>query len=292
MTAVSQLSTGPCQLTGWTPDEDCLKLPDGITQAQRDFYQRVAAEILYMRTGQRFGPGCEHTVRPCRKSCADGWDSRWLTAFPGGVANTTGGWFPVLVDGDFRNRSVCGCQTDCHCGPELCEIELPGPVYDITQVDINGTIIDKSLYFSYDARFLVLRPEVADVHPDLGITCWPTCQDLSQPPGRPNTFSVTYSIGQAVPFMASAAVTEIMNHLAQECSGCGCGAGARQNLQRLSRQGVDLEFMNPQEVFTDGRIGLPISDLFVATFNPDGLTKRSRVLSPDAPKRPKIWLGY
>lgn len=285
------LGKGPCTLAGWEPDEACLKLPDGTTEAQRTFWRRVAAEILYMRTGQRFGDGCDHRVRPCRKACMDGYLD--LLRFPGGVANSTSGWVPYVgSDGEFRNAALCGCKTDCHCGNELCQIELPGPIRDITQVDIGGTVIDSAAYFSYDARFLVLRPDVMEaLHPELD-PCWPTCQDLSKPSGLPDTFSVVYSIGVAVPFMAGAAMSEIMNHLAQTCSGCGCGSDARQNLQRLSRQGVDLEFADPQQVFTDGRIGLPISDLFVQTYNPGGLPRQMRVLSPDAPRRPRIELGY
>lgn len=284
------LGKGPCELNGWGPDEACLKLPDGTTDEQRELWRRVAAEILYNRTGQRFGDGCAHTVRPCRKKCADGWASR-LNFWPAGYNGSP--WIPYVdVNGDMRNASLCGCSTDCHCGSELCQIELPGPIRDIVQVDINGTVLDSSVYFSYDARFLVLRPEVADVHPDLDITCWPMCQDLSKLAGQPDTFSVTYSIGLAVPFMAQVAMSEVMNHLAQQCDGCGCGAGARQNLQRLSRQGVELEFADAQQVFTDGRLGLPLADMFIQTYNPGGLPRAMRVFSPDAPRRPRIQLGY
>lgn len=286
------LGKGPCDLSGWEPDETCLKLPDTTTPEQRLFWQRVAAEILYNRTGQRFGDGCSHTVRPCRRKCLDGFID--LLRFPGGVANSTGGWIPYIgPDGEFRNASLCGCRTDCHCGSELCQIELPGPIRDITRVDVNGTVLNSACYFSYDARFLILRPDVVEqIHPDLDVTCWPTCQDLSKPAGQDGTFSVTYSVGLAVPFMAQAAMAEIMNHLASQCNGCGCGADARQNLQRLSRQGVQLEFADAQQVFTDGRIGLPLADLFVQTYNPGALPRAMRVLSPDSPKRPRIELGY
>lgn len=286
------LGKGPCTLAGWEPDEACLKLPADTTPEQRQFWQRVAAEILYNRTGQRFGDGCTHAVRPCRKSCTDQYRWLWQGQTLGSGYRMTGGFIPYMAGGEMYNATVCGCETDCHCGSELCQIELPGPILDITKVDINGTEINKALYFSYDARFLVLRPEVADVHPELGITCWPMCQDLSRPPEQPNTFTVYYSVGIAVPFMAAAAMSEIMNHLASQCNGCGCGADARQALQRLSRQGVELEFADAQQVFTDGRIGLPLADLFVQTYNPGGLPRQMRVLSPDAPKRPKIYLGY
>lgn len=294
------ISQGPCQLDGWTPDETCLKLPADITEEQRALYQRYAADILYHRTGQRFGPSCGVEVRPCYGGCdgrdGDGW---WFSGpVPLGYA---GAFYPYRgADGDIRNWRGCGCGDRCHCGPELCKIQLPGPIYDITLVEIDGVEIDKACFFSYDARFLVLNPVAFEArHPELHAKydgCWPRCQDFTKTGGE-GTWSITYSTGLPVPFLAAAAVTELMNHFAGMCSGCGCGTEARQNLTRLSRQGVDLEFADPQQVFTDGRIGLPICDLFVETYNPNKLPRAMRVLSPDVghaggPGRPFIQLGY
>lgn len=293
---MSTLPIGPCTLDGWQPDESCLKLPSTVTPEQRQFWQRIAAEVLYIRTGMRFGKSCEVTVRPCYGGCngqdGDGW---W---FSGPVPlGYNGPFYPYRgADGGIRNWRGCGCGDRCHCGPQLCQLELPGPIFDINEVVIDGTVLDRNTYFAYDGRFLVLHTEdFKALHPTIAAKygdCWPTCQDLTKPARRMDTFSVTYSTGLASPFMAQAAVTELMNHFAGMCDGCGCGTEARQNLSRLSRQGVDLEFADPQQVFTDDRIGLPISDLFVQTYNPAKLPRAMRVFSPDMKRRPRVEQGF
>jgi hypothetical protein len=52
---------------------------------------------------------------------------------------------------------------------------------------------------------------------------------------------------------------------------------------------VDLEFADPQEIFTDGRTGIPLVDQFIAAVNPYKLASPLRVLSPDAPKYGRVW---
>lgn len=293
---MSILPTGPCLLDAWEPDEDCLKLPANITPEQKQFYQRIAAEVLYMRTGQRFGRSCSVEVRPCYGGCdgsnGDGW---W---FSGPVPlGYNGPFYPYRgADGGIRNWRGCSCGDRCHCGPELCQIELPGPIFDITAIQIDGVTIDSICYVAYDGRYLTLKteafrarhPELADKYSD----CWPTCQDFTKTSPNVGTWSISYSTGVAAPFMGQAAVSELMNHFAGMCSGCGCGTDTRKNLQRLSRQGVDMEFADPQQVFQDDRIGLPICDLFVQTYNPAGLPRPMRVFSPDMKRRPRIEQGF
>lgn len=285
---MSTLSTGPCELDGWIIDRTsgCWDIPADTPEETIEIWRRVAAEYLYMVTGQRLGKSCAVAVRPCRKSCAeDFFGSRFFQGY-----QTTGGWIPYMRDGLMYNASICGCATDCHCGPELCEIEVPGPIFSVTKIDIDGITVDPVTYGYLDARRIVRRSDAATIQPELP-GCWPTCQDLSLPPGQPNTFTVYYSTGQAVPFMASQALTQLAAHYIKGCSGCGCGIGSRNNLQSLTRQGVQMEFVDPQQVFSDGRTGLELVDAFVRAYNPGKLAKYSRVMSPDAPQRPPLWTG-
>lgn len=291
------LPTGPCLLDAWQPDETCLKLPATITDEQKQFYQRLAAEILYMRTGQRFGRSCAIEVRPCYGGGCNGADTDgWWFGGPVPLGYN-GPFYPYRgADGMIRNWRGCGCGDRCHCGPELCQIELPGPIFDITEVNIDGVVVDSICYVAYDGRYLTLKTEAFKTrHPDLAAKysdCWPTCQDYTKTAPGEGTWSITYSTGVAAPFMAQAAVTELMNHFAGMCDGCGCGTDTRQNLTRLSRQGVDMEFADPQQVFQDDRIGLPICDLFVQTYNPAGLPRAMRVFSPDMKRRPRVEQGF
>jgi hypothetical protein len=64
-----------------------------------------------------------------------------------------------------------------------------------------------------------------------------------------------------------------------------------QNLARLSRQGVDLEFVDKQQVIADGRTGIEIVDAFIYAVNPGGLPRQMRVVSPDSPRPPRLWYG-
>lgn len=280
------LASGLCSLDGWTLDESCMDIPAGTTPEVIERWRRVAAELLFGLTGQRFGPSCPVTVRPCRRQCADAYAS---FLYQGGPYQRTGPFIPYMFRGQMFNASLCGCASDCHCGPELCEVYLPGPVYDIVSVDIDGVTIDPATYNILDGRYLVRRSDVA-ADADGG-PCWPSCQDMSLPPGEPGTFTVVYRTGIPLPAMGVAALSELASHYIKGCDGCGCGIGTRNNLSRLSRQGVDLEFADPQQILSDGRTGLPLVDLFIHTVNPSKLPQQMRVLSPDAPRRPRIWYG-
>lgn len=270
----------------WPVNEFCNDIPDDVTEEVRDFWILVASQYLWAMTGRRIGPSCPITVRPCRKGCADG-----IGIFPGFWPAGYSGlpWIPYVGrDGLMYNASLCGCKNDCHCGPELCDIRLQGPVYDVVSVDIDGADVDPDTYHVYgDGRLTRLTTDMAEDE----TRCWPSCQDMTLPPGEVNTFTVVYRTGLAVPAAGIAAVSALAAHLIKGCTGggCGCGVGTRQNLQSLTRQGVSLEFADPQQLFTDGRTGIEIVDFFIKMTNPYGLSSPMRVLSPDAPKFPRVW---
>lgn len=284
------LASGLCSLDGWELDPSCMDIPDDTPPEVIERWRQVAAELLFGLTGQRFGPSCPVTVRPCRKQCAETY-SRYFNQgqFLGGGFRFTGPFIPYMAGGAMYNASLCGCASDCHCGPELCEIYLPGPIYDVVNVDIAGEVVDPLTYNVLDGRFLVRSSATPD--DALGGTCWPSCQDMSLPPGEDGTFTVVYRTGIPLPAMGVAALSELTAHYIKGCNGCGCGIGTRNNLSRLSRQGVDLEFQDAQETLADGRTGLPLVDLFIHTVNPSQLPQAMRVLSPDAPRRPRVWYG-
>lgn len=272
----------------WPLEPSCFDIPEDVPPATVTMWNQIATDLLWALTGRRLGPDCPITVRPCRKTCADGWASR-LSFWPAGYNGSP--WIPYVgTDGQMRNATLCGCAQDCHCGSELCQIWLPGPVYDIVTVDLDGVVVDPATYQVVNGRYLRRLTDITV--PDMPVNgCWPTCQDLSLASGQPGTFTVTYRTGLALPEAAKMAVTQLTAHFIRGCDGggCGCGVGTRQNLQRLSRQGVDLEFADPQQVFTDGRTGIELVDQFIRAYNPLGLGGQLRVLSPDAPRRPEIW---
>jgi hypothetical protein len=262
----------------------CWKIPADVPAERITLMQRVASDYLWMRTGRRLGPSCPVTVRPCRKTCFEGYGyGRFLNQ---GQYQSTGGWIPYMADGQMRNATLCGCASECHCGPELCEIRLPGPVYDVTDVKINGVTVPSETYRVDDGQYLTRLTTGAAADE---ARCWPSCQDMTRRDSEENTFAVTYRSGLGLSGIATLAVTELTAHLIRGCADCdGCGSQTRQNLARISRQGVDLEFVDPQTLFNDDRTGIQIVDWFIQSANPHKLGSAMRVLSPDAPKRPRI----
>lgn len=281
------LQSGLCEADGWELDQSCMDIPPGTDPDVIERWRKVAAELLFALTGNRFGPSCPVTVRPCRKQCAEGF-SRFFNQgqFLGAGYQFAGPFLPYMAGGRMYNASMCGCTSTCHCGPELCEVYLPGPVYDIVSVDIGGVPVPSSQWGILDGQYLVRRSDVAADEPTG--TCWPSCQDMSLPPGEDGTFTVVYRTGIPVPVLGIAALSALAAHYIRGCEGCGCGVKP-QNLSRLSRQGVELEFVDPQQALGDGRTGIEIVDQFIHAYNPSGLPRAMRVLSPDAPKRPRIY---
>ncbi|MFE0545210.1 hypothetical protein [Streptomyces sp. NPDC058891] len=256
------LQTGPCE--PWGPLELCCDVAD-VDEAVIDRWHRVASQILFALSGRRYGP-CPVTVRPCRRACLESAP----VSFQAGVG--TGPWIPYIgVDGQWRNASVCGCKSDCSCG-ELCEVYLPGPVFDVTEVIVEGQVLEPESY-RVDAPGKLVRTDDE---------CWPSCQDLSAAPGEPGTFVVTYQVGLPLDEAAIAAVSALTCHLIKGCGGGGnCGCRANRNITSLTRQGVSMEMPDPTLFYSDGRTGLPEVDLWLFTVNPYRLTSPSRVYSPD-----------
>lgn len=260
------LQIGPCD--PWDIDL-CCEAPEDPEIVER--WQRVASQLLWRLSGMRIGP-CPVTVRPCRQACLESSP----ISFQAGYAST-GGWVPYIgVDGLWRNASLCGCKSGCSCG-ELCEVRLEGPVYDVTEVDVDGEVLVPEAY-RVDAPGRLVRTDGE---------CWPTCQRLDLPPGEEGTFTVTYRWGLPLDEAAIAAVSELTCHLMKGCNPGSCGCKANPRATRITRQGFEMEMPDPTLIYSEGRTGLPLTDLWLATVNPYRQTSPSRVYSPDF-KRPRV----
>jgi len=279
------LNSGLCALDGWELDRSCMNIPDGTTEETIERWRKVAAELLFALTGNRFGPSCPVVVRPCKKTCAENYLFP-LGFWPAGYNGSP--WIPYMDRGLMYNASICGCRGGCHCGAELCQVYLPGPIYDIVSVEVDGELVSPSTYSILDGRYLVRSSATpADAS---GGTCWPSCQDMSLSSG-PGTFVVTYRTGIPLSSLGVAALSRLTAHFIRECSGasCGCGLGSSQNVSRITRQGVQMQLIDPQEVLSEGRTGIPIVDQFIHAVNPGKLPRQMRVLSPDSPRAPRLW---
>lgn len=224
----------------------------------------MATETLWALTGMRFGL-CEITLRPCRDA---GGSGRFYDDF--GPPWTARHWpIPALIGGLWFNLTCGSCTSGCGCS-RLSEVRLPAPVYEVTEVVIDGSVLPSSAYRLDNHRLLVRT--------DGGR--WPDGNDLSVDSG-PGAWSVTATFGEPLPDGAALAMGELACEIAKAADGQDCRLPA--GVQQLVRQGVTISYPDVGELFAKGRTGLYLVDMFVATWNPAGLRQRSRVYRVDRP---------
>lgn len=150
---------------------------------------------------------------------------------------------------------------------QCCAITLQSkPVRSITEVKIDGVVLDADEY--YLGRGILYR--IGD--------CWPCDNDCDIPP-----IEVTYKYGIDVPVLGELAMGELACELLAGWDGMDCRLPS--NAITVTRQGVTVDLSNPDVLFAQNRIGLPICDQFIYTNNPDKLRSHSTIHSPDIPRR-------
>lgn len=221
----------------------------------------AATRILWSLSGRRFGL-CTVTLRPCAEDCRTGG-----APFLGSWA-----WQPswTPVPWGFYGTPYCsgGCSGTCSC-THLSEVRLPSPVDSITSVRVDGSVLDPSAYRLDDNRLLV-RTDGAR---------WPRCNDLRLADTEPGTWSVTARFGEDVPDAGRLAMGELVCEIAKAGTGVDCRLPA--GVTQLVRQGVTIQYPDVGQLLKEGRTGLYLVDLFLASENPKGLRQRARVYDVD-----------
>lgn len=260
---------GPCD---WAIDTTCIPGWASYTNEQRSRAISWATFVLDALTGHQFAQ-CPITVRPCGPSC--GLQTSYTTYPVGAPApSVPGSWMvPYIANGVWSN---CACSGGCSCAP-ACRVDLRLPVAEVTQVKVDGLVLDPSAY-----RLVGQWLSRID-----GGLCWPSCQDPSVPDTEADTFSVTFKPGRALPIAGQIAAGLLAGEFAKACAGAECALPAQ--IASLSRQGVDVEFVDPVEAIGEGRTGIRNVDLFVQAVNPSNLRRRSTVISPDMPRHPVVY---
>lgn len=226
----------------------------------------MATDVVWALSGRQFGL-CNITLRPCRRECVDDsfFDRELLPSGDSGFVQ------PALIGGEWFNL-VCGsCPGTCSCTP-ISEVLLPGVVNSIVDVKVDGVILPKSAYRVDNDRLLV-RTDGED---------WPHCNDLNLPDTEPGTWSVTAVYGRPVPVAGQWAVGELACELLKAFKGEDCRLP--RNVTQLARQGVTISYPDMNDLFSRGRTGLYLADLFIMSVNPGGLRTRSRTYSVDRPQ--------
>lgn len=241
----------------WPIDLGCLGTDwDTLSSEVQTRSVALASMTLHRLTGYRVG-GCPSTVRPCAGGCCPPILTPNDRMIPGSIGpriNNNGDWI-----------NCCG-HRDCSC-VVIGAINLPAPVGNVSEVKIDGVVLDPTEYRVWGTQLIRNSDEG-----------WPINQDLSLPDTEVGTFSVTYLNAFAPDAMGSYAAGVLANEFAKACAGSS-KCRLPSTVQTVSRQGVT--FTMAQGLFPDGQTGLREVDSYVSLWNPTHLQQGSKVYSPD-----------
>jgi len=273
---VCQLWAQPVEVVGsWTDDEKTTALT-------------IASDTLYAFSGRQFPGLCADTVRPVYSYA--GFDAPPVT-IPG---FHVGSGIPILGPAGW-GVGVQSAWGGCNCAGQggvlgsgwlgSPRIRLGAePVVSITEVSIDGVVIDPAKYQIDEGRYLATVPD-----PVTGYAwSWPHCQVLDAPATAVGTFQVVYVFGRSAPAGGKASAILLATQILKATSGDDCQLPA--NVQQLIRQGVTLSMGDPSVMFDKGATGIKAVDRWIASVNPHHLNEPGRVLSPDMP-RPSVHVG-
>lgn len=253
---------GPC--TPWVTlaETQAVADADGLDEDLLGEMIVVASEILYKLSARQFAGECTDVVRPLQRWYATegGFGAAW---------SNWRAWWGVHACGRPPERAG-------GCGP-LSEITLGVyPLRAITEVRIDGHVIDPTTYRIDDHRWLVRIDQT-------GPQSFPCCQDLIRDPLTDlNTFQVTDQWGSAPPTSGVVAAKVLAIELTKGASGSPCNLP--QRVLSLQQQGASFTLLDPLTFLDQGKTGIYLVDLFLHTVNPNRLQRRASVISPDIPR--------
>lgn len=251
--------------SGWDQPIWTCALPAGAGAVTGTAVQ-AASDVLWALTGRHLGTN-QLTIRPCRDTCwGGGWPfmSQWweFGLYPR----------PVFYEGTWYNITCGNCAGNtCSCSV-ISEALMPAPVANILQVKVDGVVLATTAYRVDDYRLLV-RTDGGQ---------WPICNDLTKNDTQVGTWSVTLNYGEQVSTLGQMALGELATQFVKLLL-CNSDCDIKQPVQQLVRQGVTMNFLDPNEVFPNGHVGLYLCDLFIAIENPNKLANPSVVYDLDAP---------
>lgn len=254
-------------LDTWEPVYAC-PLPTGA-EAVTGAALEAAVNLLWSLSGRQFGL-CTKLLRPCRREC---YTAPWPSYGYGAWGGTVGGYgwpFPALVAGEWINLACGACGEGCSCST-LSEAILPGPIYDVTEVKVDGVVLTPVDDYRVDNFRRLVR---------LGGETWPICNDLNLDDDQDGTWSVTIRIGKPLPQLGKLALGVLVTEFVKLIL-CDDTCALPRQVQSVSRQGVNMEFISPDGSFGIDQIGLYLPDLFINTYNPNRLMSRAKIYNVD-----------
>jgi hypothetical protein len=257
---------GPC--TAWlTGDEvaDCCAsaVADvGSFTSLLDDSAAVASQLLYELSGRRWVGLCSREgVRPCHGDCTCGWQ--------------------ILSRGHIV--SPYDCSSSCYGGScwcrDLSRIRLSGYVREVTEVKIDGVVLNPSEYRVDEHKWLTR----------LNGSRWPHCSRADLADTEEGTFSVSYTYGKTPPLAGVEAAKQLACQVYGWCASGGAAGDCDipDGAIRITRQGITIEramfARNP--VTGAWETGLSAVDFFLNTYNPKGIMRRALFIGPGSRMR-------
>lgn len=271
---------GPC--VSWVTAAEvsacCPAANAGSDVSVLDAAAVAASQALFELSGRQFTGQCENNaLRPFADGCGC-WD--WLLSpmSPGApqVAWGSFGW-GFWGGGWGWGWDDCGSNY-WGCGA-LSRARLPGyPVTQITEVKIDGAVISPAEYRLDGWKYLT-RLAASDGTPQF----WPACQRLDLDDTEVGTWSVSYLAGVDPPPLGVQAAAQLACQIFLACSG-NASCELPNGVTKIDRQGITIErapFLAWGQKQGSWATGLTLVDLFLSTYNPAGLRRRSAVWDPD-----------
>lgn len=244
------------------PDPDADPPVEGVPTYTPEAKARaiaLAGQSMRLLTGFRIG-GCPITVRPCTAGCAERTNRPVAAGFGGSTP-----WFPVSLGGRWLNIG-CGHGGGCGCS-RIHEVRLYGPAGEVTEVKVDGVVLDPTAY-RLDTGARLVRVDGQG---------WPLCQDMAAPDSEPGTWSVTYTPGLPVDGLGAWAAGLLAGELVKACDGGDCDLPP--NVTQIVRNGVSLTL--GVGAFPGNKTGIRAVDSWLEAVNPNGLVAPSYAWSPD-----------
>lgn len=243
-----------CPVAGDQPDSTVLG------------FVRSATDILYFHTAQQFGV-FQEIIRPCKQpSCLPGtwswgflpWGNVW-----GGAGDAAFPYAPYVPE--------CGCS-------QMNQFQTDhGPILSVDNITIDGVVFPEFSAgvqnWRVDDRRWIVR---------LDGKTWPQCQFLDLPITQPGTWQVTYSWGRYPPDSGVLACKQLVCEMLKALNPAA-RCQLPQRAMRVIRQGLSVQFQDIKQ--DEERTGLYFVDLFIRTYNPQGLRSQPWIWTPDIPSR-------
>lgn len=262
MTQPQTYTPGPCTVwpVRWPQRCDLSTATPEITGIAAE----MASEVLYALTGQRFGL-CTVALRPCREDC-------YGTGWPGWASWWQWGTYPqpYWFNGTWYNMGCGQCTSGCSC-TAISETLLPGPVYSVESVTVDGVVLTPGVDYRVDDYRKLVR---------LGGALWPYCNDLSQTAVTGvGTWEVVATYGEPVPTLGELAAGELACYFLSILLGADCEIPP--GVTDITRQGISMSLSEPTTDLLSFYQRFPVAYLFIKTYNPQGLLARAKAYDLD-----------